>query len=168
MTRNAIISALAAVLLGTLALAGCGKDGPAPPAPAATPASASAVTPVAAPASAPPPAPIVVTSVDLGSAIDADHRVLRPATLFATTDTLHASVAMTLSDPSLPRTGRLTARWTFDGGQLVDETRRDFTFTGPATLAFRVDNPDGWPAGSYRLEILLDGELVQTRDFEVR
>lgn len=162
MTRHPISAALAAALFGTLALAGCRKDEPAPPPP-----------PVAAPAPAPvpmaTPAPTVsVTAVELGNETDGNNRVTTPATTFATTDTIHASVSTTSSDPSTPRTGQLTARWTYEGDQLVDETSRDFNFTGTGTTAFEISKPDGWPTGNYRVEILHDGEVVQTRDFEIR
>ncbi|QDW66773.1 hypothetical protein [Luteimonas granuli] len=163
MTRNAITPALTAALLGTLALAGCRKEEPAPPPPAAAPAPAPAPAP---PAATPAPA-VTVTSVDLGNAVDAGNRVTMPSTTFASTDTIHASVTTSSSDPA-PQTGRLTARWTYEDGQLVDETSRDFAFTGTGTTAFQVSKPDGWPTGRYRVEILHDGEVVQTRDFEVR
>ena len=84
------------------------------------------------------PAPAVtVTSVELGNAIDAGNRVTTPATTFATTDTIHASVSTTSSDPSTPQAGQLTARWTYEGDQLVDQTSRDFNFTGTGTTASR-------------------------------
>ena len=166
MSRNPITTtALAAALLGTLALAGCRKEEPTVPPPTATPApstapAASTPAPVAGPA-------VRVTSVDLGTAVDAGNRVASPTTTFATGDTIHASVATT-STGSAPQTGQLTARWTFEDGQVVDETSRDFNFTGDGVTTFQISKPDGWPAGDYRLEILQDGEVVQTRDFEVR
>jgi hypothetical protein len=165
MTRNPIPTALAAALLGTLALAGCKKDAPAPPPTATTPAPAPAPAPRPAPAPAPS---VTVTSVDLGTAVDANNRVTSPATTFTPTDTIHASVATTSSDPSMPQAGKLTARWTYEGNQLVDETSRDYNFTGTGHTAFQISKPDGWPTGNYRVEILYDGDVVQTRDFQIR
>lgn len=167
MIRTKLNVALAAALLGTLALAGCKKDEPAtPPPPAAEPAPAPApapTTPAPAPAAA-----VTVTSVDLGTAVGADNRVTTPATTFATSDTIHASVATASADPSTPVDGKLTARWTYQDGQLVDELSQDYSFTGTGNTAFQVSNPSGWPVGKYKVEILLDGEVVQTRDFEVK
>lgn len=162
MMRTPIHAALAAALLGTLALAGCKKDEPA----VVTP-------PPAAPAPAPMPAPapasaVSVTSVDLGKSVDANNRVTAPATTFATGDTIHASVATSSSDPATPQRGQLTARWSFEDGQLVDELSRDFDFTGTGNTAFQVSKPDGWPVGRYKVEILLNGAVVQTREYEVR
>src|SRR5690606_8043039 len=103
------------------ALAGCKRDEPAPPPPpVATPA------PTPAPPAAPVADAVTVTSVDLGTGVDASNRVVSPTTTFATSDAIHASVATSARDPSVPQQGQLTARWTYEGGQLVDETSRDF------------------------------------------
>ncbi|MBJ6981905.1 hypothetical protein [Luteimonas sp. MC1572] len=164
MMRTPIHAALAAALLGTLALAGCKKDEPAVVTP---PPAAPAPTPAPMPAPA-PAAAVSVTSVDLGTAVDANNRVTAPATTFARGDTIHASVATTSSDPAMPQRGQLTARWSFEDGQLVDELSRDFDFTGTGNTAFQVSKPDGWPVGRYKVEILLNGAVVQTREYEVR
>lgn len=166
MTRRPIPAALAAALLASLALAGCKRDEPAPPPPpVAEPAPAPA--PAAAPVQAPATPMVTVTSVDLGKEIGPDNRVATPTTTFAPSDTIYASVATTSSDPASPQRGQLTARWTYEGDQAVDQTSQDFDFTGTGATAFKISKPDGWPTGSYRVEILLDGEVVQTRDFEV-
>ncbi len=164
MTRTRLDLALAAALLGTLALAGCNRDAPAPaPPPAAEPAPAPT-----APAPAPQAQAVTVTAVDLGNAVGADNRVTAPATSFAKTDTIHATVATSASDPATPANGTLTARWTYQDGQLVDELSQDYQFTGTGHTTFQVSNPDGWPAGTYKLEVLMDGQVVQTREFSVQ
>ena len=119
---------------------------------------------------APPPATetLSVNELTLGTAIDANRQVTNEAETFAPTDTIYASVATTSSDPASPQRGQLTARWTYEGNQAVDETSQAFDFTGTGATAFKISKPDGWPTGNYRVEILHDGEVVQTRDFEVR
>ena len=62
----------------------------------------------------------------------------------------------------------LGARWTFEDGQVVNQESKTFEFTGPGVTNFQISKPDGWPVGRYRVEISLDGQVVQTRDFEVR
>ncbi len=154
MTRSVLptTAALAAVLL----LAACNRDAPPPAAPAATPPPAPAPAPE-------PPAPATVTSVELGNAVDAENRVATPASEFATTDTLYASVATDGGSAA-----RLTARWTFgEGGQLVRSTDAD-VLAGPQVVAFDIQHPEGWPVGTYTLEILLDGTVVETREFSIR
>ena len=37
---------------------------------------------------------------------------------------------------------------------------------GPAVTAFKVQNPDLWPEGKYKLEISLDGWMVADQDFK--
>lgn len=164
--NKTLTAAVAAALLGALALAGCKKEQPAtPPATAAEPATAPAPRPgdLSTPA-----AGVAVITVDLGNAVDADNRVIRPATTFATGDTLYASVATRAADATAPARGRLAARWTYQDGQVIDELGQDYRFSGAGHTAFRISTPDGWPTGTYKVEILLDGSVVQTRQFEVR
>ena len=167
MTRSRIALALSVALLGSAALTACKKDAPAPAPPVAT-----APVPAPVPPVAPQPTPAVpsvsVTAVELGNAIGEDKRVLAPSTTFAKTDTIHAAVATTASDLAMPSTGRLTARWTYQDGQQVSETSQDYRFTGSGMTVFQISKPDGWPTGRYKVEILLDGTLVQTREFEVK
>ncbi|HET8898754.1 MAG TPA: hypothetical protein VFN09_08305, partial [Rhodanobacteraceae bacterium] len=102
-----------------------------------------------------------VTTIDLGNAVGADNRVTTPATSFTGTDTIHASVATDGAG------GDLTARWTFQDGQVVD-TQDKVVPAGAQTTDFSISKPDGWPAGQYKLEISSGGMVVQTREFEIQ
>ncbi len=156
--------ATVAALSATLALTACKKTEPAPtPTTTVNPAPAPAP-----PAQVPQTASAAVTAVDLGSAVDADGRVVAGTSTFATTDTITASVMTNTSVPNASATGTLGARWTFEDGQVVNQESKTFNFTGPGTTNFQISKPDGWPVGRYRVEISLDGAVVQTRDFEVR
>jgi hypothetical protein len=158
---------LALVLATTVSwLAACSRsDAPpaAPEAPAATPPVQAA--PPAGPsaeAAARANAPRVA-SVVLGSSLDPSRRVAEAKSLFAPTDTIYASVATEgWGEPV-----KLTARWTYEDGQLVSESS-ETAEPGPAITAFHIAKPSGWPAGSYELEILADGSSVSTQRFEVR
>lgn len=121
--------------------------------------------PAAAPAPAPPPpvaAVITVSGVDVGSAIGADKRVTAPTDVFKPTDTIYAAVT---TSGSAPR-ATLTARFTFEDGQVVNESTQDVA--GAGVTEFHISKPDGWPAGRYRVEIALNGQPAGTREFEVR
>jgi hypothetical protein len=121
----------------------------------------------APPASTPPvsaPAPARVSAIDIGNSIGADKRVTAPAAAFAPGDTIYASIATEGSSPSLT----LTARWTYEDGQLVSESSETIAPTGPATTEFHIAEPDGFPAGRYTLEISANGAVAGARDFEVR
>src|SRR5262245_44528890 len=74
------------------------------------------------------PAVFRVTRVDLGSAIGADKKVTAPATAFKPNDTIYASV---ITDGAAPNVA-LSARWTYEDGQLVNEATQNIAPTGPA------------------------------------
>jgi hypothetical protein len=163
MKINRLHMAVLAALLGSAALVGCKKkEEPAPPPPVAT-EPAPAETP------APMPASASVSSVDLGNAVGADMRVTAPMTTFAPKDTIHATVATTTSDPAASVPGKLGVKWTHvDSNQTVNEESKDVTFTGDGVTDFQISKPGGWPTGKYKVEVSLDGNVVQTREFEVR
>jgi hypothetical protein len=107
-----------------------------------------------------------VTNVDLGSSVGADNRVAAGAstTDFRTTDTVHAAV----TTEGTARGASLTARWTYQDGQVVDETTQPVAGTGTAVTNFRVSMPQGFPPGDYQVEILLNNSRVESRSFRVR
>ena len=167
MNRAHLKHALATPLLARLALAGCKKQDEA----VATPPVTTEPTPPAAstaPAPAPAGATVTVVSVDLGNAVGTDNRVTTPLTTFPKTGVIMAAVSTSTSDPAATVPGKLGARWTFQDGQVVHEETQDVNFTGPGLTTFQISKPDGWPAGSYKVEILLDGSVVQSRDFTVQ
>jgi hypothetical protein len=122
---------------------------------------------VAAPASTPPVAavaPFRVTAIALGSAIDAGKNVSAPTEVFAAGDTIYAVIASDGASPSVT----LAAKWTYEDGQLVNETSQAIAPTGPAATEFHIAKPDGWPAGKYKVEITANGALAGSKEFEVR
>jgi hypothetical protein len=142
------IRPLALVLLVALTLAplaACKKPAPAP-------APAAAVQPV------------TVVAVDLGRAIGADKKVAEPIDTFAPADTIYASVATEGSAAS----ATLSARWSFEDGQVVNQSSETIAPTGPATTEFHIAKPDGWPPGTYQVEISLDGTPAMTKSFKVQ
>ena len=151
--RTAVSAVLSLVVLAV----GCQQSAPpaARPSPAATPAPAAA-----APAA---PAPFKVAALEVGKGIGANKRVTSPTTSFGTNDTIYASVATEGASPSVA----LKARWTYQDGQLVDESTQTIAPTGPAVTEFHIAKPSGWPAGKYKVEISANGAVVASRDFEV-
>ena len=138
--------------------AACGKSEP-PPTPQAT------APPPATPTTPPPAAPAVtVTTVELGNQIGADKRVTQQTTSFAPKDTIYATVVTDGSAPS----ATLTAKWTYQDGQVVDESTQTIAPTGPAATEFHISKPDGWPAGTYKVEVSLNGRSTGTKEFEVK
>ena len=138
--------------------AACGKSEP-PPAPQTT------APPPAAPLTPPPAASVVtVTTVELGNQIGADKRVTQPMTSFAPKDTIYATVVTNGSAPS----ATLRAKWTYQDGQVVEESTQNIAPTGPGATEFHIAKPDGWPAGTYKVEVSLNGRSTGTKEFEVK
>lgn len=106
-----------------------------------------------------------VTDVELGRSIDADGRIADDDDTddFGPGDTIYVSV----NTEGAASGSTLSARWTFEDGQVVDETSQTISPTGPATTEFHISQPGGLPAGSYRVEIQLNGRTVETVEFEV-
>jgi hypothetical protein len=164
MHRNVLRLLAVAAVAAPLALGACKRSdttttAPVPPAPAPS-AKVEGPPPTAPPAAA----PFRVTSVEVGNAIGVDKRVTMPTATLAPGDTIYASVASDGVAPSVT----LTARWTYEDGQVVDETEQTIAPNGPAASEFHIAKPDGWPAGRYQVEILADGRSVGTKQFVVR
>lgn len=164
MKTNRLQMALLAAMIGSAALVGCKKkEEPAPLPPVATEPAPTA------PAPAPMAATASVTAVDLGNAVGADMRVTAPMSSFAPKDTIYAAVSTASSDPAASVPGKLGAKWTHvDSSQTVHEETRDINFTGSGVTDFQISKPDGWPTGKYKVEVSLDGTVVQTREFDVK
>jgi hypothetical protein len=156
-TRHRMLVLLATGLLAS-AIA-CSKSEPPPPAKPPTPPPQ---------AQAPPPAPPAavafrVVTVELGKAIGADKKIAAPTTAFAAADTIYASV---VSEGAAPQVA-LKARWTYEDGQLVNESAQSIAPTGPAATEFHIAKASGWPTGKYKVEISANGAVVSTKDFVV-
>jgi hypothetical protein len=154
--RNSRALGLAALSVTLLATAACGKKDTAP-----------AVDSVATAPAAPAPAPVLtVSSVTLGKRIGADKMVATAdtASVFARRDTIYASVMHEGAPPS----ATLAARWTFQSGQVVDSTSQTINPTGPGMTEFHISKATAWPTGNYKVEILLDGASVSTKEFQIR
>ena len=164
MKTNRLHMALLAAMIGSAALVGCKKkEEPAPlPPVAAEPAPT-------APAPAPMAATASVSAIDLGNAVGADMRVTAPMSSFAPKDTIYAAVSTATSDPAATVPGKLGVKWTHvDSTQTVHEESRDIGFAGTGVTDFQISKPDGWPTGKYKVEVSLDGSVVQTREFDVK
>ena len=152
MHRNSWI--LLGLVFGVGTLGGCKKAPPPPP-------PSEATTP---PPEPPAPPPFAVKTIDVGKGITADKHVANPTTSFGVKDTVYVSV---LTDGAAP-SKTITARWTFGTGQLVKEQSDTIAPTGPAATEFHITKKTPWPAGKYKVEILVDGNSAGTKEFEVK
>jgi hypothetical protein len=148
--------ALIAASVFVVASLACGRSETSAPAPQAPPPQVSAPAPAAQPGG--------VGTIELGTAVGADGRVTAPAAIFAPSDTIYVSVLTRGQAPG----ATLSARWTYEDGQLVSEGRETLGASGGTATEFHIAKPDGWPAGRYRVEIALNGRPAGAREFEVR
>lgn len=161
MTRNHLHTAVAAVLLASVALVGCKKKEEA----VVVPPVATDPAPMPMPAPMPSAtAPVSVTMVDLGNAIGPDNKVTAMMTTFGTKDTIYTSVATDGAAANAP----LTAKWTYQDGQTVGTETKTLNTTGPTVTEFHATKPSGWPTGKYTVEISLNGMTAQSKQFEVK
>jgi hypothetical protein len=137
---------------GAGALGACKKPPPPPP-----PAEVSTPEP-------PAPPPFAVKTIDVGKGITADKHVGTATTTFGVRDTIYASV---LTDGAAP-SKIIVARWTFQTGQVVKEQSDTIAPTGPAATEFHITKKTPWPAGKYKVEIMVDGSSAGTKEFEVK
>lgn len=161
MKLNRLHTTVLAAVLGSAALVGCKKK------------EESVVMPPVASDTMPAPAPMaasaMVNDVDLGNAVGADMRVTAPMSAFAPSDTIYAAVSTGTSEPAASVAGKLGAKWTHvDSNQVVHEESKDLTLAGDGVTDFQISKPGGWPTGNYKLEVMLDGAVVQTREFAVK
>ena len=108
-----------------------------------------------------PSQPLKVSTLQLGRSLNPDNSVSAHTTRFKPDDTIYVSI---LSDE--PGYGTVTVRWRLHG-QLVSEATREVSYTRAAATEFHLQNSGGFPVGSYRVDVLINGELVGSREFRV-
>jgi hypothetical protein len=152
MIRSRRIVWAAGLGLAVLGMASCKKKEPPPPPEAA------------APAPAPAPPAFAVQGIELGKSIGADKKVTAPSTSFGRRDTIYASVATEGAAPSKT----ISAKWTFQDGQVVKEQSESIAPTGPAATEFHISKKGPWPVGKYKVEVTVDGASAGSKDFEIK
>jgi hypothetical protein len=103
-----------------------------------------------------------VSRIDMGRSLHAD-KTVHDTDAFKPSDTIYASIAT----EGAAAAAALKARWTYQGGQLVNESTQTIAPTGDARTEFHISKPSGWPTGKYTVEVFLNGASAATRDFEV-
>ena len=105
--------------------------------------------------------PLHVATLQLGNRLNGDSTVATHTTRFKPDDRIYAAV---LTDNT--GTSRIGARWTYNG-QMVSEEERRVSYKGAGATAFEFKSASGFPVGDYKVEILVDGQPVSSRDFRV-
>ncbi len=108
--------------------------------------------------------PVQVTDVKLGRALGPDKRVTDETDEFRPADIIYAVVETKGSGPNTA----LQARWTYQDGQVVDESSRNISTAGEDVTEFHISKPGGWPKGKYTVQVLLNGAPAGSEEFEVK
>lgn len=164
MTSKSLHLALAAVVV-TATLAGCNRDadrtdaGELPPPTATTPAPA----PTLPPTTTTPDTAVNVTSVTLGTEAGADRSITNPTTSFGPDDPIVVSVRTDGAASNV----ELGARLLYQDGQVAGEERQGLNTTGAETTNITFNNANAWPAGTYTVEVMIDGVQADSTSFTV-
>lgn len=175
MRSKSASSTLILALAGVLALSGCRKEAHNDSSVSQDPTSGAATSDIPGPASTPPAgdqaaqgtatgaastdtgaasgAAVTVSSVAVGNKAGADKSVT-PATTLGSKDTIIVSVKTDGSASNVP----VSAKLTFQDGQVAGEQNATLTTTGAETTNLSFSKPDGWPAGSYTAQVMVDGK----------
>src|SRR5687767_9154287 len=107
---------------------------------------------------------VEIAEVELGKDLHADDSIRNETDDFARRDTVYASVRTSGTSNS----ATITARWTIEDGQDVDERTETISPNGDAYTPFFITQPGGLQAGKYTLSVLLNGAEAQKKEFEVK
>ena len=105
--------------------------------------------------------PLHLGTLQLGSRLNGDNTIGTHTTRFKPDDRIFAAV---LTDQTGAST--IAARWTYNG-QMVSEEARKVAYKGPGATAFEFKSATAFPVGDYKVDILIDGRPVTSRDFRV-
>jgi hypothetical protein len=147
--RRRILSGATLLVAASLALA-CGKKDVTPRADSVNTSTGEAAV-------------VRVASIDIGKSLTPDKTIATKTDTFAKTDTIFASIETAGSGVAT-----VAAKWTFQDGQVVDESTQSISPVGPAHTEFHIVKPSGWPVGKYHVEITINGTSAGTKDFEVK
>jgi len=132
-------------------ITGCGKkEEPKPP--------------VQQPVQMPPPPQPAVASVVLAKGVDISWNAVNAATDFKPKDRINALVKTENAVPG----NLLKVEWYYvNTNQLIKTDSVSLKETGTNNSSFFIERAKGWPAGSYRIDVSLNGAMARTAAFTV-
>ena len=162
MKQNRMSYALAAALVGTVALVGCKKKEE----PVVTPPAAVEPAPAPAPVEpTPAPVPVSASSVTVGNTIAADKSVAAVG-MFGVKDKIVVSVK---TDATTPADATIEAKLTFQDGQEAAKQSATVKAEDAGTTNIEFTKATDWPAGKYKVDVTLNGQPVgMTQEIEVK
>ena len=108
-----------------------------------------------------PSGPLKVKTIQTGRSLNSDNSVGLLTQRFRPDQTMYVAV---LTEG--PGKGKLTAKWTY-AGRTVSEDTKNVSYRDSAATEFHISNSSGFPPGDYSVEILLDDKSLETRSLRV-
>ena len=108
-----------------------------------------------------PSGPLKVKTIQTGRSLNSDNSVGVLTQRFRPDQTMYVAV---LTDG--PGKGTLTAKWTYAGRAVSEDTKR-VSYRDSAATEFHITNSSGFPPGDFGVEVLIDGKSVGSRNFKV-
>lgn len=109
-------------------------------------------------------ASVQIADVTIGRTLGNDKHVSDVTDSFTPHDTIYTSVHTTGTAQNTP----IAVRWTFQDGQVIGDHTETISPTGDEYTEFHISQPKGWPVGKYTVHVMLNGQEVKTKDFEVK
>ena len=116
------------------------------------------------------PGDLKVTDITTGRDLDAGGNIREDARTmnFWSSDTFYVAVQTEGTAENVT----IQARWTGPDGTVAGEASKTISTKGPTTTLLQAAPPkakdDRWPAGDYKVEILINGTSQGTRDLNAR
>jgi hypothetical protein len=108
-----------------------------------------------------PSEPLTVETIQTGKSLNSDNSIGTHSASFRPKETMYVAVLTTARG-----SGTITVRWKL-GGQVIHEVTREVSYNDQAATDFRFEAADGFPVGTYTIEVLLDGKPVGERTVRV-
>lgn len=108
-----------------------------------------------------------VSNIELGKRTGPNLRVSETASTFMERDTVYLSVVTN----NATEDSRVSARFTSQDGAVIDSSGQNVARDAGTTTAvtqFRLVQDNGWPVGTYTVDIWLNDAPVGTRQFDVK
>src|SRR6476646_1708149 len=105
--------------------------------------------------------PLQMTTIQLGRSVNSDRTVSSFTSTFTPDDSIYLSV---LTGGAGSATIRV--RWKY-GERVIDEPKKQVSYSQAAATDFRLQSPGGFPRGDYTAEVFVNDQLVGTRPFKV-
>ena len=109
-----------------------------------------------------PTVPLALKSIELGTAVDGEKRVVAPTRTFAPGDTVYASIGTAGGG-----TGTITVEWLVHT-EVAATQEQTVDASDPTHVAFHFRPPAGWPVGTSRIIFRLGDGDKHAAEFEVQ